>query len=166
MRKPYSCSPVKSPLKFFLSLLLIVLLAAPALRAQREKLPPEDLEFVEKTWPEAKKTNTGIRYLILREGHDDMPKAGDKVDVLYVGRLLNGTVFDQSVDREHPFSFRVGREMVIQGWDQILPMMKRGEKRLVIIPPELAYGTRGSPPQIPRDATLVFEIELLVIKRD
>ena len=158
--------PVKSPLKIFLSLLLIAFLAAPALRAQREKLPPEDLEFVEKTWPEAKKTNTGIRYLILQEGRDAQPKAGDKVQVLYVGRLLNGTVFDQTVDREHPFEFRVGRQMVIDGWDQVLPLMKRGEKRLVIIPPELAYGTRGEAPKIPRNATLVFEIELIDIKHD
>jgi FKBP-type peptidyl-prolyl cis-trans isomerase len=158
--------PVKSPLKIFLSLLLIAFFAAPALRAQREKLPPEDLEFVEKTWPEAKKTSTGIRYLILQVGQAEQPKAGDKVEVLYVGRLLNGTVFDQTVDREHPFTFRVGRQMVIDGWDQILPLMKRGEKRLVIIPPELAYGTRGEPPKIPRNATLVFEIELLDIKHD
>lgn len=149
--------------------LLVILLAvvvAPVLRAQREKLPPEDLVFVEKTWPDAKKTTTGIRYIILQAGHDDAPKPGDKVDVLYVGRLLNGPVFDQTADREHPFSFRVGRQMVIDGWDQILAQMKRGEKRLVIIPPELAYGTRGQPPKIPRNATLVFEIELLDFKHD
>jgi FKBP-type peptidyl-prolyl cis-trans isomerase len=147
--------------------LLVILLAvvvAPALRAQREKLPPEDLAFVEKTWPAAKRTNTGIRYIILQAGHDEVPKPGDKVDVLYVGRLLNGTVFDQTADREHPFSFRVGRQMVIDGWDQILTQMKRGEKRLVIIPPELAYGTRGQPPKIPRNATLVFEMELIDFK--
>ena len=149
-------------------LLMIVLVAvmAPALRAQREKLPPEDLEFVEKTWPTAKKTNTGIRYLILHEATGEMPKPGDKVEVLYVGRLLDGTVFDQAVEREHPFTFRVSRGMVIDGWDQVLQLMKIGEKRLVIIPPELAYGTRGQPPKIGRNATLVFEIELIAIKRD
>ena len=149
-------------------LLMIVLVAvmAPALRAQREKLPPEDLEFVEKTWPTAKKTTTGIRYLILHEATGEMPKPGDKVEVLYVGRLLDGTVFDQAVEREHPFTFRVSRGMVIDGWDQVLQLMKIGEKRLVIIPPELAYGTRGQPPKIGRNATLVFEIELIAIKRD
>ncbi len=138
-----------------------LLLGLPVAQAQREKLPPEDLEFVEKTWPEAKKTNTGIRYIILREGQGDSPKPGDKVQVLYVGRLLGGAIFDQADDPAKPFVFRVRREMVIEGWEQTLQLMKRGEKRLVIIPPELAYGTRGQPPKIPRRATLVFEIELL-----
>lgn len=146
--------------------LTLALLAPLALQAQREKLPPEDLDFVEKTWPEAKKTNTGIRYVILRPGNGEKPKPGEKVAVLYVGRLLNGTVFDQATEKEKAFTFRVAREQVIQGWDQILPMIQVGEKRLIIVPPELAYGTRGQPPKIPRNATLVFEIELLEIPRD
>lgn len=152
---------VKSVVKLVLWVGLIAVLAAPALRAQREKLPPDDLDFVEKTWPQAKKTSTGIRYVIVKPGHDARPVAGDKVQVLYVGRLLNGTEFDSALDPEHPFAFRVSRGMVIDGWDQILPQMQRGEKRIVIIPPELAYGTRGQPPKIPRNATLVFEMELL-----
>jgi FKBP-type peptidyl-prolyl cis-trans isomerase len=155
---------VKSLPKFFLLVLAGVL--TPWLHAQREKLPPADLEYVEKTWPEAKKTNTGIRFVIQREGQGDSPKPGDKVNVLYVGRLLNGTIFDQTQDPAQPFTFRVRREMVIEGWDQILQLMKRGEKRLVIIPPELAYGTRGQPPKIGRNATLVFEIELLSFSKD
>ena len=141
-------------------------LANPSLRAQREKLPPEDLEFVQKNWPEAKKTTTGIRYLILREGQGDvMPKPGDKVAVLYVLKLLDGTLIDQNDDREHPFTFRIRRDMVIEGWDQVLQLMKVGEKRMVIIPSELAYGTRGQPPKIPRNATLIFEIDLLESKK-
>lgn len=145
------------------TLLVLGLLSAfaPLAQAQREKLPPADLEFVEKTWPEAKKTNTGIRYIILREGQGDMPKPGDKVNVLYVGRLLDGKIFDQTSDPTKPFSFRVRREAVIEGWDQVLQQMKTGEKRMVVIPPEMAYGTRGQPPKIGRNATLVFEIELL-----
>lgn len=158
---------MKPAVKTFLLLLTAGLLGAPvALHAQREKLPPADLEFVEKNWPEAKKTTNGIRYIIMREGKGDSPQAGDRTMVLYVGRLLDGKIFDQNEDRDHPFEFRVRREMVIQGWDQVLPLMKRGEKRLVIIPPELAYGTRGQPPKIPRNATLVFEIDLLDFKRD
>ena len=146
---------------------LFALLAAPAaLRAQREKLPMADLEFVEKTWPEAKKTNTGIRYIVLREGQGEPGKPGNRAAVLYIGRLLNGTEFDRNLDREHPFTFRVARGMVIEGWEQIMQLMKPGEKRLVIIPAELAYGSRGSPPKIPRDATLVFEIEVLEFKRN
>ncbi len=150
---------VNLPLKSALVFVALVLL--PALHAQREKLPPDDLEYVEKTWPQAKKTMTGIRYIIEKEGEGPMPKPGDKVNVLYVGRLLDGKVFDQAQDPAQPFSFRVRREAVIEGWDQILQLMKKGEKRLVIIPPELAYGTRGQPPKIGRNATLVFEIELL-----
>lgn len=153
--------PVKSVVKVFALLALVLSAYVPAVRAQREKLPPEDLEFVEKTWPEAKKTNTGIRYIILREGEGPMPKPGDKVSVLYVGRLLNGKVFDQATEPDKAFAFRIRRDMVIEGWDQILQLMKKGEKRLVIIPPELGYGTRGQPPKIGRNATLVFEIELL-----
>jgi FKBP-type peptidyl-prolyl cis-trans isomerase len=147
-------------------LLLLAVATAPALRAQREKLPEEDLAFVEKTWPSAKKTNTGIRYIIQAEGKGEVVHPGDMVSVLYAARLLNGTMFDQNINREHPFTFRVGREMVITGWDQIMEEMKVGERRLVIIPPELAYGMRGQPPRIPRNATLVFLIELIDVKRE
>jgi FKBP-type peptidyl-prolyl cis-trans isomerase len=140
-------------------------MALPSLRAQREKLPPDDLDYVEKTWPQAKKTNTGIRYIIEEEGQGQPPKPGDMVSVTYVGRLLNGTVFDKAEDKAHPFKFRIERYMVIQGWDQVLKLMKPGEKRLVIIPPELAYGTRGQPPHIPPDSTLVFEITLVNVER-
>ena len=146
--------------------LTIALAVVPALPAQREKLPAADLEFVEKNWPEARKTQTGIRYLILREGTGESPKPGDKVNVLYVGRLLNGTIFDQTTEPDKPFTFRVRREMVIEGWEQVLQLMRKGEKRLVIIPPEMGYGTRGQPPKIGRNATLVFEIELVSFGRD
>ena len=149
-----------------LGLILIAIGASTALHAQREKLPPDDLEYVEKTWPGAKKTTTGIRYVILQEGQGETPKPGDKVNVLYVGRLLNGKVFDQAMDPAQPFTFRVRREAVIEGWDQVLQLMKRGEKRLVIIPPELAYGTRGQPPKIGRNQTLVFEMELISFGKD
>jgi FKBP-type peptidyl-prolyl cis-trans isomerase len=155
---------MRSPALLLISIL--GLLSVPALHAQREKLPPEDLELVEKKWPEAKKTNSGIRYIIQREGQGESPKPGDVVSVLYVGQLLDGKIFDQYQDREKPFTFRVAREQVIDGWDQVLQLMKRGEKRLVIIPPELAYGSRGQAPKIPRGATLVFEIDLIEIKRD
>lgn len=131
-----------------------------ALQAQREKLPPEDLAWVEQNFPNAKKTNTGIRYDILESGSGEKAKAGDMVSVLYVGRLLNGQTFDQVNDREKPFRFRLGRGHVIQGWDQVLQLMRPGDKWVVIIPSELAYGSRGTG-RIPRDATLVFMMELL-----
>jgi FKBP-type peptidyl-prolyl cis-trans isomerase len=157
---------VNSALRPLLTIACVLALAAPALHAQREKIPPADLEVVERTWPQARRTTTGIRYVIQREGQGDTPKPGDKVNVLYVGKLLDGTVFDQATDASKPFSFRVRREMVIEGWEQVLQLMKRGEKRLVIIPPEMGYGTRGQPPKIGRNATLVFEIELLSFGKD
>ncbi len=143
---------------------LVTGLLAPIAHAQREKLPDEDLAFVEKTWPDAKKTNTGIRYVVLQEGTGPVAKVGDLASVLYVGRLIDGKVFDQNQDRTNPLKFRVGRSQVIQGWDQIMQYMKVGEKLLAIIPPELAYGTTGQRPMIPRDATLIFMIELIDLK--
>jgi FKBP-type peptidyl-prolyl cis-trans isomerase len=137
-----------------------------ALHAQREKLSPDDLDFVQKKWPQALQTNTGIRYIIEKEGTGDPPNPGDIVTVLYVGTFLDGTKFDEDTDRSHPFSFRVGRSLVIEGWDEVLQLMKPGEKRLVIIPSELAYGTRGRIPGIPRDTTLVFDLELVKVDRE
>lgn len=154
---------MKSALKLLLWAALTGAAILPSAHAQREKLPTEDLEFVEKNWPEAKKTSTGIRYIILREGTGPQAKEGNKVAVVYIGRLLNGQIFDQTVKREEPFIFRVRRGQVIEGWEQILQQMKVGEKRLVIIPPELGYGTRGQAPKIPRNSTLVFEMELAEI---
>ncbi len=161
-----SVSSVKSFAKLVAIVGLVGALGAPFAHAQREKLPPADLDYVEKTWPEAKKTTTGIRYIIQKEGQGASPKPGDKVNVLYVGRLLDGKIFDQATEPDKAFSFRVRREAVIEGWDQVLQLMKTGEKRLVIIPPEMAYGTRGQPPKIGRNATLVFEIELLSFSKD
>ena len=143
------------------------LMAAPVLlHAQREKLPPDDLDFVEKKWPDAKKSNTGIRYVVEVQGSGPLLAPGDKVMVTYIGSLLNGKVFDSILSRTHPFTFRVGRSEVIVGWDQVLQMMRPGDKWIVIITPELGYGRRGSPPKIPSEATLVFEIEILGVKKD
>jgi FKBP-type peptidyl-prolyl cis-trans isomerase len=136
-----------------------------SLHAQRERFSIDDLNIIEKNYPTAQKTSTGIRYIIQKEGKGDEPNAGDMVNVLYEGRLLDGTLFDQTSDKTHPFSFRLGRLQVIAGWDQIVKQMKVGEKIIAIIPPELAYGSRGQAPRIPRDAALVFTIELISINR-
>jgi FKBP-type peptidyl-prolyl cis-trans isomerase len=143
-------------------LFLAVLIIASPLLAQREMLPWADREIVEKKWPDAIKTSTGLRYVILKEGKgDEHPQSGDMVTVLYQGRLLNGTVFNTFLDPAQPFRARVGREQLIRAWDEALKQMKRGEKRLLIVPYELGYGTKGYPPAIPRLATLVFEMELV-----
>lgn len=147
-----------------LVLVLLVLGAAPLAHAQRERLSPEEIEYVDKTWPGTKKTSTGIRYIIQKEGDGPSPKPGDRVGVLYTGMLLNGQKFDEQLDPKKPLLIRIARDEVIQGWDQVLQLMKLNEKRLVIIPGSLAYGSRGRAPMIPRDATLVFVMELIAIK--
>ena len=123
----------------------------------------EDLVIIEKQWPEAQRTTTSLRTLVLQPGTGARPKPGDNVAVRYKGALLDGRVFDQNLNRD-PLVVRVGRHEVIDGWDEGLQLMRVGEKRLLIIPFELAYGTRGRPPVIPRSATLVFEVELIEIK--
>lgn len=146
-----------------ISLALLALGAAP-LHAQREKLPMEDLEIVEKKWPGAKRTFTGLRYIVLQPATDPKsatPQEGAKCTVLYKGMLLDGTVFDQSPGRDAPLRARICRGELIQGWDEALQRMHRGEKWLLIVPPEMAYGSRGRPPTIGRNATLVFEMELV-----
>jgi FKBP-type peptidyl-prolyl cis-trans isomerase len=154
-----------SPLRFAAALCTLV--ATPViLHAQREKLPPDDYDFVMKTWPDAQISNTGIRYVVETQGKGPLLQPGDRVMVHYVGKLLNGKVFDQNHDKVHPFTFHVDRAEVITGWDQILQMMRPGDKWLVIIPPELAYGRMGQPPVIPSYSTLVFDIEVVGIKKD
>ncbi len=146
-----------------LALLALALCLLPSLRAQRERLTPDEIDYVEKKWPGTKKTSTGIRYLVMKPGDGASPKNGDRVGMLYVGMLLHGQKFDETLDPQHPLVFRVGRSEVIDGWDQLIPTMKLHEKLLAIVPSDLAYGSRGRAPGIPRDATLVFEMELVSI---
>jgi FKBP-type peptidyl-prolyl cis-trans isomerase len=147
--------------------MVCVLFAAPYLaHAQRERLPPEDVDVVEKKWPDAKVTSMSIRYVVEKAGTGRLVQAGEMVEVNYIGSLLTGKVFDKQLDPKKPFTFRVGRSQVIEGWDQILQMMRPGDKWIVIIPPELAYGRRGEPPRIPSYATLVFEMEVIGVKKD
>ncbi|KAL0451916.1 UNVERIFIED_CONTAM: Peptidyl-prolyl cis-trans isomerase FKBP65 [Sesamum latifolium] len=104
----------------------------------------------------------GLKKKLLKEGEGwENPDSGDEVEVHYVGTLLDGTQFDSSRDRGTPFTFKLGQGQVIKGWDEGIKTMKKGEKALFTIPPELAYGESGSPPKIPPNSTLQFEVELL-----
>jgi FKBP-type peptidyl-prolyl cis-trans isomerase len=143
-------------------LCLVLALLAATLSSAREKLPPQDLEIVEQRWPDTKKTFTGLRYIIEKPGDTGgpMPTSGQVVSVVYKGMLLNGKVFDQNT-AENPLKVRLDRGNLIDGWEEALQKMHKGEKWLLIVPPELAYGARGRPPEIKRYSTLVFEMELI-----
>jgi len=91
----------------------------------------------------------------------NMPVAGNKVKVHYSGFLLDGTLFDSSVERGSPFEFGLGQGQVIKGWDEGIALLHKGEKAQLILPYTLAYGERGNPPAIPAKATLVFDVELV-----
>jgi FKBP-type peptidyl-prolyl cis-trans isomerase len=98
----------------------------------------------------------------LVEGSGQEASPGAKVTVHYVGTLENGTKFDSSKDRGEPFVFPLGAGQVIKGWDQGVAGMKVGGTRKLVIPPELAYGSRAVG-QIPSNSTLIFEVELLEV---
>jgi FKBP-type peptidyl-prolyl cis-trans isomerase len=108
--------------------------------------------------------DSGLKTIIHKEGSGNMPKVGDNIIVHYKGLLADGTEFDSSHSRGTPFSFVVGQGRVIKGWDEALLKMKVGEKRTLIIPPELGYGERGAGGSIPPNATLIFEVELINIE--
>ncbi|XP_049883945.1 peptidyl-prolyl cis-trans isomerase FKBP2-like [Pectinophora gossypiella] len=93
-------------------------------------------------------------------------RKGDMLYMHYTGTLEDGTEFDSSIPRGNPLTFTLGSRQVIKGWDQGLLGMCEGEQRKLVIPPELAYGAKGSPPKIPAHATLIFHVELVKIKRN
>ena len=112
---------------------------------------------------EMKTTASGIKYQVLKQGTGTVsPKATDTVNVHYHGTLLDGTVFDSSVERGQPVSFPLNR--VIPGWTEGLQLMKVGDKFKFEIPPKLAYGAKSPTQKIPPNSTLVFEVELLGIQ--
>ncbi|XP_039071085.1 peptidyl-prolyl cis-trans isomerase FKBP62-like [Hibiscus syriacus] len=104
----------------------------------------------------------GLKKKLVKEGEGwETPDIGDEVEVHYTGTLIDGTKFDSSRDRETPFKFNLGVGQVIKGWDEGIKTMKKGENAIFNIPPELSYGESGSPPTIPPNATLQFDMELL-----
>ena len=129
------------------------------IETERALMRRETEAEIAQRWPNTVATSSGLRYEILVAGTGAKPAAGAKVTCHYTGRFLDGKVFDSSVERGEAAEFRVTD--VIPGWQQTLVDMRRGEKRLVIIPPELAYGERGYPGVIPPNSFLVFELELL-----
>jgi peptidylprolyl isomerase len=109
-------------------------------------------------------TPSGLKYSIEREGTGAQPQPGQIVSVHYTGWLTDGTKFDSSRDRNQPLEFPIGQGRVIRGWDEGVAAMKIGEKRTLVIPPDLGYGPRGMGGVIPPNATLVFAVELLGVR--
>ncbi len=122
-----------------------------------------ELDKIKADFPKAESTESGLMYVITQKGSGDHPARGANTSVHYVGRLLSGQVFDSSVARGEPIEFPVGTGRVIPGWDEGIMLMQKGEKRTLIIPPELGYGARGAGGVIPPNAWLVFDVELVDI---
>lgn len=110
-----------------------------------------------------KSTESGMFYEVLSSGEGDSPSETDVVEVHYHGTLIDGSVFDSSIERGSPAKFPVNR--VISGWTEALQMMKVGDKWRLHIPANLAYGAQSPSPKIPANSTLVFEVELLNIEK-
>ncbi len=122
------------------------------------------VEEIAKLYPAAQSTESGLHYIVEKEGEGESPTKGQTVTAHYHGTLLDGKVFDSSVKRGSPFQFPVGMGRVIKGWDEAFLGMKKGEKRKLILPAEIAYGMRGSPPVIPANSILIFDVELIDFK--
>lgn len=132
-------------------------------KAAAQKALEEQAQFLSQNIMDStvKVTTKGVQYKVITEGTGLVPKAADKVKVHYVGTLLDGTEFDNSVKRGEPLEFPVSA--VIEGWQDLLQVMHEGEKVKAWIPSALAYGEEGVDPLIPANAMLVFEVELLKV---
>lgn len=112
--------------------------------------------------PKTMKTASGLEYTIKEKGTGKKPKIGDKIFVHYTGKLTNDTIFDSSLNRGAPFSFKLGAGQVIKGWDEAFLLLQVGDKATIKFGPELGYGERQTGP-IPANSTLIFDVELLDI---
>jgi len=112
------------------------------------------------------KTESGLQYWDIKVGTGEIAKDGDHVRVHYTGWFATGKKFDSSVDAHQPYDFTLGKGEVIKGWDEGVTGMKVGGKRQLRVPPELAYGEAGYKTIIPPNATLIFDVQLLVVQED
>ena len=109
-------------------------------------------------------TASGLTYVVTTRGSGRKPKPGETVVVHYTGTLSDGTKFDSSHDRNEPIAFPIGKSAVIKGWDEGIALLGVGDRAVLVIPPELGYGSRGAGGVIPPNATLVFVVELVGVR--
>lgn len=135
---------------------------------EREKRIAQEKENAERALAKVsqgfEKTKTGLLYKIEKKGNGERATKGKKVSVHYTGKLLNGQVFDSSLQRNQPIEFTVGVGQVISGWDEGLQLLRVGDKACFVIPSELAYGSTGAGGVIPPNAALIFDVELMDVK--
>lgn len=138
---------------------------AEARRAEQAKIDQATIEeYVQQNNLEVKYLQSGLAYYMTEEGTGEQVTSGSTAVVHYTGKLLDGTKFDSSKDRNQPFPVEVGANRVIQGWEQGLPLFKVGGKGTLIIPSTLAYGERGAGGIIRPNAVLLFDIEVLEVR--
>ena len=145
-------------------LIAAVAVAQTAPAKPKVKVVPPNTNAPTRVTGDGVKTDSGLQYWKIRVGNGEVAKEGSHVRVHYSGWLTTGKKFDSSVDRGQPFDFTIGNGEVIKGWEEGVAGMKVGGKRQLRIPPELGYGAGGSPPDIPANATLIFDIQLLAVQ--
>jgi FKBP-type peptidyl-prolyl cis-trans isomerase FkpA len=152
--------------KYFLAIAIILAMTVVFVSAQSAtgKSATPNTNAPTKVTGDGVKTDSGLQYWDIRIGNGDVAKEGSRVRVHDTGWLTTGKKFDSSVDAGKPFDFTIGNGEVIKGWEEGVAGMKVGGKRQLRIPPALGYGAEGAPPDIPPNATLIFDIKLLGVQ--
>ena len=128
---------------------------------EKDKIKKLELDKIISITKGMEKTKSGLFHLIENKGNNDFPSIGSTVSVHYTGKLVDGTIFDSSYQRNNPISFVLGKGQVIEGWDEGLLKMAKGGSGKFIIPSNLAYGENGAGGIIPPNSTLIFDLELI-----
>lgn len=141
-----------------------MVLSASKCNEKKEDKAAEEAVSEETATMDTMRTSTGLQYIVWKKGEGETPEGGDLVSVHYSGRLTDGSPFDNSYDRGKPFTFPLGAGRVIKGWDEAVAKLSVGDSATLIIPSELGYGSVKRP-NIPANSTLIFDVELMDIKK-
>lgn len=132
-----------------------------AMARQQPEMTTKEAEEVFREYPTAATTRDGLKFVVRRPGKGPKAQPGQEASVFYAGRLLDGSEFDSTYETGNPLKYTVGTGALIKGFDEAILDMRKGEKRTLIIPYWLGYGTKGLKPNVPPKATLIFEVELV-----